>query len=345
MNRRLAIGLIVFLAASAAFASWYDDYDVGFKAVTRGDWAVVIEKMTAAIKGNPKEDNNARTYGAIFINYHPYYYRGYAYLRTGKYDQAISDFEKTSGPGELNRGTTEALMQEAKTKLAAANTPEPQPQPRPTPVPPRPEPLPPTPVPPSVDNALRQRATAALNNAKARLTAAQQRKAQGSAQYMQAMQAYVAANSQLAGAKSNDDLNAVLAAADNVVLLADSAMPPNIPQPQPQPQPGPGGKPIPPVFGEYQQQLRRALENYYSGEFESAARDFKSLSIKLPTNGWIWAFLGASQYSYYAFESDETYKDAAMESFRKAKRYRFGKGGLPEKYFSKRIRRVFEKAG
>ena len=79
--------------------------------------------MTAAINGNPKENDKARTYGAIFINYHPYYYRGVAYLNTGKYEQAISDFEKASGPGEENLGSIETLMSRAKGKLAQASAP------------------------------------------------------------------------------------------------------------------------------------------------------------------------------------------------------------------------------
>src|SRR5437763_11759458 len=123
MKRHVFFAIVVFLSAGIALGSWYDEYEAGFKAVAAGQWQVVIQKMTAAIAGNSKENSNARTYGNVFINYHPYYYRGLAYLRTGKYDQAVSDFEKTSGPGELDRGPIESLMQEAKTKAAAANTP------------------------------------------------------------------------------------------------------------------------------------------------------------------------------------------------------------------------------
>ncbi|HKO59453.1 MAG TPA: hypothetical protein VJ276_26530 [Thermoanaerobaculia bacterium] len=65
----------------------------------------------------------------------------------------------------------------------------------------------------------------------------------------------------------------------------------------------------------------------------------------MPSNAWIWAFLGASQYSLYAFEADESYRTAAMASFRKAKQLRKWNGGLPDKYFSKRIRAVFANAG
>src|SRR3954453_24039885 len=123
--RSVTIGLAVLLAATAAFASWYDDYDDGLKAVRNGQWSAVIQKMTAAINGNSKENDKARTYGAIFINYHPYYYRGVAYLNTGKYEQAVADLERAEGVGEENLGGIETLMGRAKTKLAAASAPEP----------------------------------------------------------------------------------------------------------------------------------------------------------------------------------------------------------------------------
>ena len=49
------------LWAGAALASWYDDYDAGVAAAKKGNWQVVVQKMNAAIKGNGKEDNKART--------------------------------------------------------------------------------------------------------------------------------------------------------------------------------------------------------------------------------------------------------------------------------------------
>jgi hypothetical protein len=90
--------------------------------------------------------------------------------------------------------------------------------------------------------------------------------------------------------------------------------------------------------------VRDALESYFSGEFDDAAKKFSSLTHDMPTNGYLWAFLGASQYSQYAFEADETFKNDAMQSFRKAKSLRKWNGGLPPKYFSRRIRKVFDSA-
>lgn len=358
--RAFTIAIASFLLAVSAQASWYDDYDAGINAARQGNWSVVAQKMTAAINGNAKENNRTRTYGAIFINYHPYYYRGVANLNLGRYEQAVSDFERTSGAGELDLGSISDLIGRAKSRLEASNTPAPQPQPQPVPQPqptrpapvPVPQPTAPilqpsTPAPPSIDPGLRARASSALNAAKAKLASAQRRKATASPQYGQALSALTDANTRNATARSNDDLNTVIAVAENAGLLADSAVAPGVaaaPPPNLTPVPRPSAA-TDAVLGEYRPQIRTALENYFAGEFETAARNFEELTRKMPGNGWLWAFLGASQYSVYAFEADETFKAAAIESFRKAKRMRSWKGGLPDKYFSKRIRRVFEGVG
>jgi len=339
MKRNLFLAVALFaIAGTALAASWYDEYNDGIKAVNAGRWQVVIQKMTAAIAGRPKEEDNARSYGNIFINYHPYYYRGVAYLRTGKFDQAISDFEKTSGPGESDQGSIVNLMQEAKSKQAQATAPEPQPPPVPPPQPP----VRPTPPTPTIDPALRQQVNTAINAANQSLAGARDRKAGSSPQFQQAVAALAEATQRVGSAKTNDDLTAALASASNAKLYADNAMPPNVPAP-----PMPPTKPIVAtgeVLGDTAKRVRTALENYFSGEFETAADQFTRLSQDMPRNGWIWAFLGASQYSRYAFEADETYKSKAMQSFKNAKRYGRWKNGLPQKYFSKRIRRVFESA-
>ena len=305
--------------------------------------------MTAAIKGNPTENNKARTYGAIFINYHPYYYRGVAYLNLGRYEQAIADLEQTTGPGPENLGSIGELLDRAKRQLAAS-APEPEPV-RPEPVRPtvtQTAPAPVQPAAPQIDPALRQRATAAIAAAKQKVQLAQ-RRAPASTQYAQAVNILTDATTRSASAKSNDDLNNVITMADNAGDLADLAMPPNVPAPTPAvavaPAPSRPTVAADAVLSDYKQQLRRALEDYFNGEFDDASRQFSDLTRKLPTNGWIWAFLGASQYSQYRFEADESYRSAALRSFRRAKQLRSWKGGLPEKYFSKRIRRAFDEEG
>ncbi len=346
-TRTFTIGLLGLLLATAALASWYDDYDAGIAAVGKGQWATVIQKMTAAINGHPKESDHERTYGAIFITYHPYYYRGVAYLNTGKYEQAIADFEKTSGPGEADLGPLGDLMRRAKSKLEAANTPEPQPQPQPVAPQPRvvpvPTPAPVQPAAPTIDPALRQQAAAAINQARTRLTAAQQRKAANTPQYTQATQLLTEALTRSANPRSNDDLTNAIGAAQNAAQIADLAPAPGAPPPAVVPtRPAQASAA---VLADPARRVRDALESYFRGEFDDASVKFKTLSQEMPKNAWIWAFLGASQYSQYAFEADDTYKTQAMASFRKAKQLKQWKGGLSAKYFSKRIRKVFESAG
>jgi tetratricopeptide (TPR) repeat protein len=349
--RRAALALFALFFATAALASWYDDYDAGVAAARAGKWPVVIQKMTAAISGNSKENDKARSYGTIFVNYHPYYYRGVAYLKTGQYEKAIADLERAEGIGEENLGSIEINMQSAKTKLAAASTPEPQPpppqpavvQPQPRPVVPAPQPV--QPAAPSIDPALRQQAAGAINDAKARVTAAQQRKATASPQYQQATQQLANAITLNAAAKSNDELRQVINVAQSAASIADLAVPPGAPAVASAPPPTRPVAASTMVLGDTTKRVRQALESYFRGDFDDAARAFERLSAEMPKNGWIYAFLGASQYSQYAFEADDRYKSAALESFRKAKQYGKWKKGLPERYFSRRIRRAFDNAG
>lgn len=351
--RILAVSLaLMLLSAGVAEASWYDDYDAGIAAARKGSWSVVAQKMSAAIKGNPKEGNKVKTYGVIFISYHPYYYRGVANLNLGNYEQAISDLEKTEGPGELNLGDIGTLLDRAKTKLAQANEPAPEPaRPAPEPVRTQPQPVTPAPVTPSapaIDPALRSRASGALNAAKAKLQAAQNRRATGSPQYSQAMSIFTDATSKNAAARSNDDYNAIIELAESAGSLAELAMPPTAVATTPPATITPSITPksaaaTGAVLEDYSRDLRRALELYFAGEFEQATREFEFLSRQMPRNAWIWAFLGASQYSVYAFEADDAYRTRAIDSFKRAKTLRRWNGGLPEKYFSKRIRNAFAK--
>ena len=351
-RRALAVALLTLALATVAEASWYDDYDAGLAAIKSGNWNVAVQKMSAAIKGNPKEGTRVRTYGTIMISYHPYYYRGAAYLNSGRYEEAIADFERTSGQAS-DLGSLDALMGRAKKALAAANEPEPAPvQTRPEPVRPagtqQPAPVQQAPVVPQIDPALRQRAASALGAAKQKIQQAQQRRATTSPQYAQAVSIFTDATTRNASARNNDDLNSIITMADNAGDLAELAQPPSVAAPAPAiatttpspivPKPTAAARN---VMDEYSDELRDALELYFAGEFEDAAARFQDLTTKMPNNGWIHAFLGASQYSRYAFEGEDSYRKAAMDAFRKAKQLRSWKDGLPSRYFSKRIRQAF----
>jgi tetratricopeptide (TPR) repeat protein len=351
-SQTLAIALLSLALATSAHASWYDEYDAGLIAAKKGSWATVAQKMSAAIKEQPKENSRLRTYGMDFRNYRPYYYRGVANLNLGKYDQAISDLEQTGGPGPENLGDVTTLLERAKKMAAASSEPEPAPVQPTRPVVTTPPPVTtPAPVVPQIDPAQRQRASSALAGARQKLASAQQRRATASPQYTQATSIFGDATTRFGNARNNDDLSTVITLAENAGDIADLAMPPSAPPPTAIATTTPS--PIVPkpvaattqVIDEHADDVKRALELYFAGEFQDATQLFEQLTTKMPNNGWIYAFLGASQYSLYAFEADESYRKAALDSFRKAKQLRTWNGGLPQKYFSRRIRDAFREQG
>ncbi len=337
-----AVLLFTALVPGVAHASWYDDYDAGLNAARAGNWAVVAQRMTSAINAKAKEGNKERAYGTIFYNYHPHYYRGVAYLNLGKYREAISDLETTTGIGPENLGSIEMLLQMAKTKAESSSPPPADTRPPVTTTQPPVQP-PVQPVVPRIDAGLRSRAQAAVVEARQKIDAAKQRKATGSSQYTGALQNFTQANSRLAAAKSNDDLNEVIAMADNASMLADAAaaavvtITPPVQPPATRPAAATAA-----ILADPSRRVRLALESYFRGDFDEAAKSFEKLTSELPNNGWIWAFLGASQYSQYAFEAEPQYRDAAIAAFKKAKRLGRFKTGLPSKYFSRRIRKAYE---
>lgn len=353
-RRTIAVALLALALAATASASWYDDYDEGLVAVKKGNWNLVVQKMSAAIKANAKEGDRVRTYGMDFRNYHPYYYRGVAYLNLGRYEEAVADLERTTGRGPENVGELDQLMERAKRQLAAANAPDPEPaRPDPTPTRPAPvvtQPAPSQPAVPQIDTALRQRAAGALAGAKQKIQAAQQRRATASPQYAQAMSIFTEATTRNASARTNNDLSDVITMASNAGDLADLAAAPVVATTPAAPSPVTPAPVVPKPAAatttimqeaDYSAEVKRALDNYFAAEFETAAQQFEELARKMPNNGWIYAFLGASQYSMYAFEADERYRTEAIKSFRRARQLRSWKDGLPSKYFSKRIRKAF----
>jgi tetratricopeptide (TPR) repeat protein len=327
-----------------AYASWYDDYDAGLIAAKKGNWSVVAQKMTAAISQLKNENSKARTYGMDFRNYRPYYYRGVANLNLGKYDQAIADLETTGGPGPENLGDISTLLDRAKKMAAASNEPDPtptrvDPPVRTTPSVVTPPVVTPTPAPvPQIDPGQRQRASVALAAARQKLESAQRRRATSSPQYSQASSIFNDATTRLGSARNNDDLAAVINLAANAGDLAELAMPASAPPPvvattTPSPIVPKPDSATTQVIDQHADAVKMALEQYFAGEFEEAAARFERLTNEMPNNGWIYAFLGASQYSLYAFEADESYRKAALNSFRRAKQLRSWNGGLPSKYF------------
>ena len=203
---------------------------------------------------------------------------------------------------------------------------------------------------PALDPAARQRADAAVSKARQHINAALARHASESSAYKQAAQSLADANLRRATAKTTDEFNQISALAENAAVDADSAQGQVAATPAAPPR---AGTPKPAaatevVLGDAKKRVRHALEQYFDGDFDTAATELDKLAHgDMKTNGMVWAFLGASQYSIYAFEADPQYREAARHSFTRARQLRpsLAKTGLPERYFSKRIRNFFKTTG
>ena len=304
--------------------------------------------MTAAINGNPKENDNARTYGAIFINYHPYYYRGVAYLNTGKYEQAIADFEKTSGPGEADLGS----IDDADVARERRSSRKPTRRRRPNRSLPRRSRASCRRLFPFRCSPPRRRSIPRCASARTRRSIKpkrvspqrMQRKAGNTPQYAQATQALTDALTRSGNARSNDDLNAAIASAQNAATIADLAPAPGAPRRRPRPfrrvprKPAPSSSPTPHAASATRSKATSAANS----------KTPRKSSAPSPTTCPRTATSGPSSAPPNTRNTPSkpttATKTQAMESFRKAKTLRKWNGGLPPKYFSKRIRKVFDSA-
>ena len=130
-------------------------------------------------------------------------------------------------------------------------------------------------------------AASALNDAKARITAAQQRKAAASPQYQQAAQQFANASTLNAGAKSNDDLRQVINVAQSAASIADLAVAPGAPAvaaAAPPPTRPVAASTM--VLGDTARRVRQALESYFRGAVLRSVVDYENFQ----SIGWIVLF-------------------------------------------------------
>jgi len=374
LTRILVLLLVVLVPTGAAMADWYDDYDAGIKAAQNGDWDTVIAKMNAAIAKESKENKRARTYGNIFIQYHPYYYRGYAYMQKGipcnsqaaltSLQNGMADLKSTSGPGKVSFGEASSLiirLNEMITACGLTNTPAPAPPPGPVVTTPR--------VDPNLEPAKR-RAQAALDAALSKLTEAQGAQASRFApsQFSTATKLLNDANSLNVSASTTADFNNVADAAERAKRAFDAAISaariqaaqaptptptPTPPVTMPAPTPGPGNGTLNTgggsssggrttgneVIRPIRQELKEALGEYFDGKFKDSAGRFQQLASQQSNNAMIWAFLGAARYYdyYLGGQTNASTLEAAKDALRQARKINPNLK-LDAKYFSPRFR-------
>lgn len=344
--------LLALLVAAPSFAAdkWYDSYDKALAAAKKGNWADVIEKMTAAIAEKPEENRRAHSYGTIFLAYHPYYYRGIAYFELGRYDEAIRDLKRATGVGPEKLGDAATFLMRAETQLAAAQAP-PTPtqtvaqQPTPT------QPVVSPPTTPAVDPNLapaRKRARELITEASGKMAQARRARADALPDFSQAEGLLTDAQSKALQSDTAADWTAVASSAEKASIGFDLAIhKAQIADAQKPPTPAPAVPATDAATSEatasFRRDVRSAVEAYFSGEFTLSAQAFDTLSRRQPDNALIWAFLGASRYYewYLNGQSDEQAMQAAVAAFREARRSN-RRLKLNERYFPKRVQNFYE---
>ena len=362
LTRVIIVLLLVVVPASTALGDWFDDYDAGIKAAQNQNWDAVVAKMNAAIAKHPHEGNRERTYGNIFIPYHPYYYRGYAYMQKGlpcnsqaalkNLQSAMSDLKNTSGTGSVSFGEPSSLIIRLNEMITACALTVNQTPAKPTKV-----------EPPEVDPNLepaKRRATASINTAMSKLAEAQGAQAPrlAATEFSRASNLLREANNLNVSASTTADFDKVADAADKATRAFDAAITAarlNVPAPPVRtatetvsPVKPPPPKPVvTPSHGTEvlrvdREQLKQALGAYFDGDFRASASKLEALAREHGNNAMIWAFLGAAEYSDYYVHggTSETTLQAAKDALRQA-RHINPKLQLDSKYFSPRVRSFY----
>jgi tetratricopeptide (TPR) repeat protein len=93
-----AAAIVVALACLATPVAtrqlpWYELYDQAIAHIEKGEWPQAEAKLLAAKKAGPRPGRTVLRYGALRTEYFPDYYLGVVYLNTGRYRDAVRQFE------------------------------------------------------------------------------------------------------------------------------------------------------------------------------------------------------------------------------------------------------------
>ena len=140
------------LAVSAFSAEWHKSYERGRDKIKAGDCSQGVSLMQEALRGNPKADPRAPTYGTMVIEYFPQYYLAVCAVQSGRLQDAQRYLKEAEGSrisssrlaGEFQtlKARVDAAAQKQQ-KPADTKKPVQQPPPQQTPrVEPKPQPPP-----------------------------------------------------------------------------------------------------------------------------------------------------------------------------------------------------------
>lgn len=339
--------LCLLTTESYAQKAFFDHYEEGLKAAKAENWTAVVQHMSAAIAKEPKENPKARAVGTVFFPYHPYYYRGVAYFNLGEFEKAAADLAKAKGVGRVALGSVESFQMKAEAKLAQAA--QPAQQPAPAQQPPAQQPgLPSVPT-ATVDPNLapaRQRAQQAIGAAQTAMKQAQGRNAQtlASIQFQSAQDLLLDARQKSVDAETAADFERAAQVAERAKNTFDIAV--DAAQMAAANQRAAPGRAVEETLSPVKDRVRRALGEYFSGNYTRAARALEDLTkAELSRSHMAHVFLGASYYNSYVLSGrkNSTYLKQANNAFKRAKALN-SKVTLSTRYFSPRVRTYFQTA-
>jgi hypothetical protein len=135
---RLAMALLIALAAPAARADYKESFRKGIEAVDRGEWSEAARWMRQAAAEQGAEGEKVKLYGVRFEPYLPHYYLGLALFQAGDCEGALAAWQKSESQGAVQQTSRYKTLQQngaaCRLRLAAKAPP-------PTPAPSGPDPV------------------------------------------------------------------------------------------------------------------------------------------------------------------------------------------------------------
>ena len=339
--------LFAVLSATSVLADWYSAYEDGIKAARNGNWSTVVTKMTEAIREKPQE-GKLRPSAAIFVDYHPYYYRGMAYFELGEYEKAIADLTKTTGTGSFKMADKMSTLRSAEDRLRDQRQPPPAQvaqQPPPTQTVPT-QTVAPQPTAPAVDTALvsaRDDGRKGITTAETLMSAAQRARSDSQPEFIQGRRLLQEAKDLASNADVASDWTRVKQTAERAKTQFETAMDKAALASAKQPEaPRVAESATEDALKQKRERVRDAVELYFAGDFREAIDAFSTLAEQEKNNALLWAFLGAAHYYewYLNGEQNEAERQNAIAAFKQARRAN-GNLSLNHRYFPPRVRTFY----
>ncbi|HEY4490396.1 MAG TPA: tetratricopeptide repeat protein [Acidobacteriota bacterium] len=101
--RHLVLACCLLFCAFNAAGEWYNDYQQGLDWIKKGNWAEAIKHLQNAIRQKDQEAGILNFYEKTYGDYYPHYYLAMAHFYSEQYQEAVAEFDKSLGFGEIQK--------------------------------------------------------------------------------------------------------------------------------------------------------------------------------------------------------------------------------------------------